>query len=271
MKNVFQYPITSTARAVFYKSPPIGDPVPVYIPPPVLEPITNIPPVVDAGVCGPLTMAGIERSVTSGEGNRKIKVTVVSIVFKPEISTETRSFYDITYHVEMWGLDGGVVVATFPTEPGEGYPATWSHYFGWSATTYAAGYPFWTPGFLEFTDTAQCEFNADVTEFEVWCDALSDSLPEQSIMVPLETDYGTVDGTLAGSVSDDGLPEDGTLTYSWSQVSGPTPVTIFDPASLTSNVRFFAPGTYVLRLTASDGVASSHDDVTIVVTTVSVD
>jgi hypothetical protein len=71
--------------------------------------------------------------------------------------------------------------------------------------------------------------------------------------------------TLAGTVSDDGLPTPATLTTTWSQVSGPAPASISDPASLTPTVSFPAAGTYVLRLTASDGELSTSDDLTLMV------
>jgi len=71
------------------------------------------------------------------------------------------------------------------------------------------------------------------------------------------------EATLEGSVTDDDLPF-GTLEIAWSQVSGPGVATFGDPASATTTVSFSAPGTYVLRLSATDGELSSQDDVTIV-------
>ncbi|MGH3386316.1 MAG: PKD domain-containing protein, partial [Nocardioidaceae bacterium] len=59
---------------------------------------------------------------------------------------------------------------------------------------------------------------------------------------------------LAGTVADDGLPTPpGTVTSTWSKVSGPGTVTFVDPASPTTSADFNAPGEYVLRLTADDG------------------
>ncbi len=70
--------------------------------------------------------------------------------------------------------------------------------------------------------------------------------------------------SLAGSVSDDGLPEvPGTVTVGWSKASGPGAVTFADPLSVSTTATFGAPGTYVLRLSASDGASSSSDDVTV--------
>ncbi len=69
---------------------------------------------------------------------------------------------------------------------------------------------------------------------------------------------------LSGSVADDGQPS-GSLLSNWSVVSGPGAVSFGNAASPTSLVTFSAAGTYVLRLTASDGDLSSSDDVTFVV------
>jgi hypothetical protein len=67
--------------------------------------------------------------------------------------------------------------------------------------------------------------------------------------------------TLAGSATDDGLPTGSTLTKSWSKVSGPGTVTFGNAAALNSTANFSAAGTYTLRLTASDSLLSSSDDV----------
>jgi RHS repeat-associated protein len=68
---------------------------------------------------------------------------------------------------------------------------------------------------------------------------------------------------LNGTVADDGLPRSGTLFVAWSKVSGPGGVTFSNPNAASTAARFGAPGTYVLRLTASDTDAASHDEVTV--------
>jgi hypothetical protein len=68
---------------------------------------------------------------------------------------------------------------------------------------------------------------------------------------------------LAGTVSDDGRPvEPGRVTVTWSKVSGPGSVTFASSGAASSAVSFSAPGTYVLRLSASDGALTARDDVT---------
>jgi len=83
--------------------------------------------------------------------------------------------------------------------------------------------------------------------------------------------------SLSGTVTDDGLPVGGTLTAIWTEVSGPGSVT-FSPAAQSDSLygvsttlspsitaSFSAAGQYGLRLTANDGLAAAHADVTVTV------
>lgn len=78
---------------------------------------------------------------------------------------------------------------------------------------------------------------------------------DQSITLPASA-------SLTGSVSDDGLPSN-TLTSTWTMVSGPGTVTFGSASSAQTTASFSTAGTYVLRLTTSDGALSGSDDVTI--------
>ncbi|MCC6161758.1 MAG: Ig-like domain-containing protein [Acidobacteria bacterium] len=71
--------------------------------------------------------------------------------------------------------------------------------------------------------------------------------------------------TLNGSANDDGLPAGSTLALQWSQVSGPGTTTFGAPTSASTSATFSTVGTYVLRLTASDGLLSASDTVTVTV------
>ena len=71
--------------------------------------------------------------------------------------------------------------------------------------------------------------------------------------------------TLAGQVSDDGLPAGGTLSSLWSLVSGPGAVIFTNAASPTTAVRFEADGAFTLRLSATDGELQASDEVTFTV------
>jgi len=69
---------------------------------------------------------------------------------------------------------------------------------------------------------------------------------------------------LDGTVSDDGLPNPpGHVTTQWTAVSGPGVVTFADATAVDTTATFSATGTYVLRLTASDGEAAASADMTV--------
>jgi hypothetical protein len=72
--------------------------------------------------------------------------------------------------------------------------------------------------------------------------------------------------TLNGTVTDDGLPNPpATVTTTWTKVSGPGTVTFADPSAKSTSATFSTAGSYTLRLTASDSVLSTSDDVVITV------
>lgn len=67
---------------------------------------------------------------------------------------------------------------------------------------------------------------------------------------------------LPGSGSD---PESDPLSYLWTFESGPEEVFFDDPTVAQQEVTFSVPGTYVLRLSVSDGFGTQFDEVTITV------
>jgi len=70
--------------------------------------------------------------------------------------------------------------------------------------------------------------------------------------------------TLDATVLDDGRPGPPfNLTSNWQQISGPGPVEIADPHQTDALATFIEPGTYTLRLTASDGILAASDDLTV--------
>src|SRR5436853_6644705 len=75
--------------------------------------------------------------------------------------------------------------------------------------------------------------------------------------------YSTV--AVNGSASDDGLPSGSRLIVNWSEVSGPVPVVFSAPNQTGTLVTLPAVGTYVLKLTASDGALASSAAVSITV------
>ena len=73
------------------------------------------------------------------------------------------------------------------------------------------------------------------------------------------------EAVLEGSVTDDGLPYPPAPSTAWSVVSGPGKVEIASRLAAETRATFSAPGTYVLRLTASDGLLSASDLVEVTV------
>ena len=72
--------------------------------------------------------------------------------------------------------------------------------------------------------------------------------------------------SLTGVVTDDGLPNPpGTLTTTWSKLSGPGNVTFGSAGALVTTASFSQAGVYVLRLTANDSFLSSNDDIQVTV------
>jgi Bacterial Ig-like domain len=86
--------------------------------------------------------------------------------------------------------------------------------------------------------------------------------PNKSVTLPASV-------SLAGSATDDGLPSGSTLTTTWSKVSGPGTVTFANASATSTNATFSLAGTYLLRLTASDGTLSANNDMSVVVTAAS--
>ena len=70
---------------------------------------------------------------------------------------------------------------------------------------------------------------------------------------------------LVGIATDDGVPTRDDPTVTWTQVSGPGTTTFADASAARTTATFSALGTYVVRLTATDSVATTSDDATIVV------
>ncbi len=101
-----------------------------------------------------------------------------------------------------------------------------------------------------------------------------DAGPDQSLA--LEPGPRMATTTLAGSVTDDGQPAGSQVRTRWAVVSAPSGVRMgFEPGGpggttpgidlLSPTVRFGEPGTYILRLDATDGALTASDTVTVTV------
>jgi hypothetical protein len=95
-------------------------------------------------------------------------------------------------------------------------------------------------------------------------------LPNQAPVVNAGVDQNLIATkvtTLNGIVRDDGLPKrPGKVAATWTKVSGPGSVTFARAASPITAASFGVPGSYVLRLAASDGVLRASDEVAVTVT-----
>jgi len=73
--------------------------------------------------------------------------------------------------------------------------------------------------------------------------------------------------SLNGIASDDGLPvPPGAFSVSWTMVSGPGSVSFGNGTLAQTTATFSTPGTYILRMSVTDGELSSFDDIQINVT-----
>ena len=71
--------------------------------------------------------------------------------------------------------------------------------------------------------------------------------------------------SLNGNVTDDGLPQPANLSINWSKISGDGNVAFSSPNSAQTTATFSSAGTYVLKLSASDGELTGEDTITITV------
>src|SRR5262249_105880 len=71
--------------------------------------------------------------------------------------------------------------------------------------------------------------------------------------------------TLSGTATEVGLAIGSTLSVTWTKISGPGTVTFGNARALSTTAKFSTTGTYVLRLTATDGASSASDDISLVV------
>ncbi len=94
------------------------------------------------------------------------------------------------------------------------------------------------------------------------------SLANQAPTVDIGDDITVVIGvqtTIAGNVSDDGLPGSG-LSYIWEQVSGPGTVQFGAVNSESTTAVFDTVGSYSIQLTVNDGELTANDVVGVTVT-----
>ncbi len=91
----------------------------------------------------------------------------------------------------------------------------------------------------------------------------ADGAPTANAGVDQEITWPTNSVTLAGTISDDGIPAASTCT--WSKTSGPGTVTFGNANAANTTATFSTMGTYVVRLTVTDTAASAYDEATITI------
>ena len=77
--------------------------------------------------------------------------------------------------------------------------------------------------------------------------------PDQSLAQSTDTT------TLHGTVSDDGLPLEMSVSVEWSKLFGPGEVEFGDPYAIETTASFTVPGIYVLKVLAHDGLDEASD------------
>ncbi len=95
-------------------------------------------------------------------------------------------------------------------------------------------------------------------------DVSANQAPVVNITNPTNGASVTIPTNLTASVTDDGLPgPTSTLVTQWSKQAGPGSVTFAAPSALSTSAHFSLPGSYILRLTATDGPLTTIRDVAV--------
>jgi uncharacterized protein YjiK len=167
-------------------------------------------------------------------------------------------------------LNGTVTDDGLPSPPT--LTTTWSKSSGPGTVTFANANAVDTQASFSASGTYVLQLSAsdgqmstsDLVQITVQPEGTSNAAPtvnagsDQTITLPAQA-------ALDGTVTDDGQPSPPTLTTTWSKSSGPGTVTFANANAVDTQASFSVAGTYVLRLTASDGSLSNADLVQITV------
>jgi RHS repeat-associated protein len=207
----------------------------------------------------------LELTASDGQlsGSDTITVTVIPRNFPPVVDAGLEQTIELPAPATLSGTatDDGLPRGSVLT-------VTWSVAAGPGPVTFTDPNAAVTTAFFSAPGVYTLRLSANDTELTVSDDVVITVLkndppiveagPEQEVTLP-----GNV--VLNGAASDDGMPSGSTLQVFWGQVSGPAPAILHDAFSATTAVTFTTPGTYVLRLTASDSQLSASDEVTVLV------
>ncbi len=221
-------------------------------------------------------------NVSDGQGGTDTQAIAVSVLnvdeFAPVITSNGGG---ATAAISM--PENQTAVTTTTATDGDGDPVTYLISGGADASAFGID-P--STGALAFTTPPDFENASDANHdnvYEVTVAASDGSLNDDQAISVTVTDVAENTNTapvvnagsdqtvtlpasasLTGSATDDGKPN-GTLTTMWSKTTGPGSVTFGNANALNTSASFSQAGTYVLRLTASDGALSTFDELTVTV------
>ena len=163
-------------------------------------------------------------------------------------------------------LSGSVTESTLP--PGGTLTSTWSKVSGTGSVTFADASSAATTATFSSVGTYVLKLSASdgtvTNSSQVTITVSPDPGPTVSAGSAQTINFPS-GATLNGSVVESPLASGLTLTSTWSQTSGPGIVSFADTSSATTTAAFPAPGTYVLQLQGTDGIATNSSSVTITV------
>src|SRR5687767_8787626 len=179
-------------------------------------------------------------------------------------------FFNATATTEIYTLSLHDALPILPNPPAT-VTTTWSMLSGPGAVTFgnanalSTTASFSTAGSYTLRLTASDSVLTTVDDVVITVNPAANQPPvvsagaDQAITLPATA-------PLSGTATDDGLPNPpATVTTTWSMLSGPGAVTFGNANALSTTASFSTAGSYTLRLTASDSVLTTVDDVVITV------
>jgi hypothetical protein len=208
--------------------------------------------------------------LTVSDGDATVSDELVATIAVPNLFPQVAAGADQTI---VWpavaNLAGGATDDGLPNPPGA-LTTTWSKVSGPGAVTFANANATSTTATFSVPGAYTLRLSASDGLLTSTADLVVTVVANQAPVVDAGPDQTMVVGNFAQLptvVTDDGLPNPpAALTYQWTVVSGPGAATFLFPNNQTSPVQLFAVGTYVLRLTVSDGALSTSDDLQITTT-----
>jgi hypothetical protein len=209
------------------------------------------------------TFAGWSGGVCSGTSTCSVSMTAARAV------TATFTSLQRTLTVTKAGTGSGTVTSV-PAGIACGSDCTENYADGTAVTLTAAAatgstFAGWSGGVCSGTSTCSVSMTAARTVTATFNQSTQNQAPSVNAG-PSQTITLPNTATLTGTVTDDGLPTTpGVVTILWSKVSGPGTVIFANASAASTTASFSQAGTYVLRLTATDGALSRNSDLTITV------